>query len=416
MRRPLVTWLVLAMPCLVACGEREAGEPARPAGTGGTAGVATTPGGSSAAGAPQRGGAAPTAGGPAAGEGGKSSGAGAGGAASEGGFPAVDLPEGKGWLELPDTEISEVCACTEGFPEVCATSGCDGVFAWSSGAYDSLRQRLIVFGGGHSDYFGNELYSLSLSDRRMTRLNDPGLPLDSECSYSTANGSQAASRHTYDTFLYVEHADRLFTFGGSMIPCGYLSADTWSYSFADERWQLHEPSGEKPNPVPGITGDYDPVSRKIFLHDDSALYRYDLEQDGFEQLLDDDFIDYHMTGVIDPVARKLVLVGAGSVLVYGIDGDYERNELTTTGADELVGSVYPGLAFDAEQGRIVAWNGGDSAYSLDLESGVWTALTSNSGPGPANETGTFKRWRYVPGESSFVLVNGARQNAFLFRL
>jgi hypothetical protein len=71
---------------------------------------------------------------------------------------------------------------------------------------------------------------------------------------------------------------------------------------------------------------------------------------------------------------------------------------------------------DEESGKIVGWNGGDSAFSLDLESGVWTALTSPNGPGTANETGTYKRWRYVPGESSFVMVNGPAQNAFLFRL
>src|SRR5688572_1403626 len=74
-----------------------------------------------------------------------------GGGAAQGGFPGVDLPEGKGWLELPDTELSKVCACNDGFPEVCANSGCGGIFAWSSGAYDSLRSRLIVFGGGHGD-------------------------------------------------------------------------------------------------------------------------------------------------------------------------------------------------------------------------------------------------------------------------
>jgi hypothetical protein len=309
-----------------------------------------------------------------------------------------------------------VCACNDGFPEVCANSGCGGIFAWSSGAYDSLRSRLIVFGGGHSDYFGNELYALSLSDSTMTRLNDPGLPLDADCSFSTANGTQAGSRHTYDALLYVEHADRLWTYGGSMTPCGYLSDDTWTYSFADEKWEPREPTGPKPKAVPGIVADYDPMSKKIFVHDDTTLYSYDLEQDSFTLLYEGDTIDYHMTGVIDPIARKLVVVGAGSVYVYGIDGEYAPVTLQTTGADELVGSGYPGLAFDTESEKVVGWNGGDSAYSLDLASGVWTALTSTNGPGDPNETGTYKRWRYVPRQSSFVLVNGPSQNAFLFRL
>jgi len=167
--------------------------------------------------------------------------------------------------------------------------------------------------------------------------------------------------------------------------------------------------------VPGITGDYDPVSKRVLLHDNHTLYSYDLEHDAFEKLLGDDDIDYHLSGVIEPQARKLVLVGAGSVLLYDIDGDHSRKPLTTTGADDLVGSVYPGLAYDPESGHIVAWNGGDSAYSLDLDTGTWTALSSVNGPGEANETGTYKRWRYV-GDGAFVLVNGPKQNAFLLRL
>lgn len=171
-----------------------------------------------------------------------------------------------------------------------------------------------------------------------------------------------------------------------------------------------------PKAVPGIVADYDPVSTKIFLHDDSALYSYDLERDEFVQLLQDDAIDYHMTAAIEPIRRKLVLVGTGRVLVYDLDGTSAPSELATSGASQLVDTGYPGLAFDPDRARIVAWNGGDAAFSLDLDSGVWTALSSADGPGDANETGTYKRWRYVPGASSFVLVNGAAQNAFLFRL
>jgi hypothetical protein len=436
--RAVHTLLGLILTGALGCGEGSAPENGTGAGaggggadagggqattSGGTAGAGTTSsaGVTSGAGAGGRAGVAGAgAGGRAemAGAGGRSemAGAGTGGRAAQGGFPGIELPAGKGWLELPDTALDPVCACHDGFPEVCASGGCGGIFAWSSGAYDSLRARLIVFGGGHSDYFGNELFGLSLSNSTMSRLTDPGLPLADECTFSTAGGTQPASRHTYDTLLYLEHADRLFVFGGSMPPCGYLSQDTWTYSFADQAWEPHQPSGPIPEAVPGITGDYDPVSKRVLLHDNAALYRYDLEQDAFEQLLAEDEIDYHMSGVIEPQARKLVLVGTGNVLVYDIDGDdHSRKPLDTTGADELVGSVYPGLAYDPDSGHIVAWNGGDTAYSLDLDTGIWTALTSPNGPGVANETGTFKRWRYV-GDSSFVLVNGPRQNAFLFRL
>src|SRR5690349_16458794 len=45
------------------------------------------------------------------------------GQAGSAGEPPVDplqLPEGTGWIELPNTALSPVCACNDGFDEVCA--------------------------------------------------------------------------------------------------------------------------------------------------------------------------------------------------------------------------------------------------------------------------------------------------------
>src|SRR5690349_19113240 len=128
MSRQSFVAITLSVPLLVGCTDSNA--PAQSAGAGGV----------SLAG---RGGAQVDEGGGKAGGGG---GAGGNGGGAQGGLAGVDLPEGKGWLELPDTRLAAVCACKDGFPEVCANSGCGGIFSWSSGAYDSRRSRLLVFG------------------------------------------------------------------------------------------------------------------------------------------------------------------------------------------------------------------------------------------------------------------------------
>lgn len=352
-----------------------------------------------------------------AGEAAHDAGAAQGGGSAAGMANDLQLPEGVGWTELPNTSLDAVCACNDGVPEVCANSGCGGIFAWSSGAYDASRQRMLVFGGGHSDYFGNEIFALSLSDLSLTRLTEPGLPLTDDCSGVIADGTQPSSRHTYDALVYVEHADRLFVFGGSKTPCGYLADDTWTYSFADQLWEQRNPAGPIPHAVPGVVADYDPQTHKVFIHDDTSLYSYDVDNDTYELLSEGDSIDYHMTAVIEPTQHKFVIVGAGAVLSYDIaDGsDFVRETLTTTGADELVASGYPGLAYDSDGGRLVAWNGGDAAYSLNLDDGVWTTLEGAGGPGDANETGTYKRWRHIDGTDAFLVINGVDQNAWLFR-
>ena len=92
---------------------------------------------------------------------------------------------------------------------------------WSGGAYDSARNRLIIWGGGHNGYYGNELYALDLDDSALTRLNDPGLPIGdyTNCQEAIANGTQANSRHTYDGIEYIPTTDDLFVFGGALA-CG----------------------------------------------------------------------------------------------------------------------------------------------------------------------------------------------------
>jgi len=38
---------------------------------------------------------------------------------------------------------------------------------------DTKSNRLIIWGGGHGDYFGNEVYGLDLNNMTMSRLTEP---------------------------------------------------------------------------------------------------------------------------------------------------------------------------------------------------------------------------------------------------
>jgi hypothetical protein len=110
---------------------------------------------------------------------------------------------------------------------------------------------------------------------------------------------------------------------------------------------------------------------------------------------------------------------AGRVYTYDISGtNATLTTLSTSGAPNIVSSSNPGLAYDPASRRIVAWNGGDSVYSLDPDTRVWTTTTFSGGPGGVSNTGhgTFGRWRYSPVTKVFVLLNDTGQNGFTFRL
>jgi hypothetical protein len=331
------------------------------------------------------------------------------------------IPSELGWHQIPNTKLRSVCP-----PPGFGGSGydfrqrCHGVTdAWNSAVMDTRRNRLVIWGGGHNDYLGNELYALDLGSLSIKRLSDPGLPVTpSTCQETLAGGTQPNSRHTYDGIAYVEHADSMFAFGGSLASCGSFSAATWMYGFATEMWEHRKPAGPIPRADPGVATAYDPVTKKVFVHDLQSLYSYDPAADRYERLSSGMEIDYHMTAVLDPVRRKLLVVGAGRAYIYDVGpGSWHmRRSLRSTGGDRIVRSLYPGMAYDPVRDRIVAWNGGDTVYSLNLETRVWTPITYPGGPGPAEENGTYKRWSYSPASGMFVVVNSVDSDAYALRL
>ena len=333
---------------------------------------------------------------------------------------AEGIPSTPGWFQIPNTALQSVCP-----PNNFDNSGYDFydfcpsvVGAWNSGALDTNRNRLIVWGGGHTDYYGNEMYAVNLNTSTIERITDPTVPIASSCTEGLENDTVPNSRHTYDGIAYMANVDRLFVFGGSLSPCGFFSDGTWTFDMASLTWQKMNPSGDIPHKVSGVVTAYDPNTGNVYLHDDQYLYSYSFAANSFQRLSGSNSIDYHLSGTIDPVNKKFVMVGTGNVYVYDIapGSSYTRVNLATTGGSSIVNSYYPGLAFDSSQGKIVAWNGGDTVYVLDLASASWSPITFPGGPGAPPASGTYDRWSYSPASGVFVLVNSMDSNVYTLRL
>lgn len=341
---------------------------------------------------------------------------------------AAEFPAAPGWHEVPDTQLRRVCAAENGFPQVNGNYGCFGITgAWNGAVFDTSRNRMIVFGGGHGDYYGNEIYAFDLRDKTMRRITDPGLPPASSCTEAIAGGSQPNSRHTYDGIEYIQSVDRMFVFGGSLAcSSGNFGRDTWTFDFSAMRWQRMNPSGPLPRALAGILTAYDPNTGLVFLHDLQHLYSYDFSRDAYTRLSTTGVqFGYHMNATIDPKRRKFVIVGwdreanAGRVYEYdiGSGSNYLVRQIQTSGGSTVVRTYYPGIDYDPVSDRIVAWSedSPNLVYSLDLDSRTWTSQSFAGGPTPAGN-GTHGRWKYSAESGVFVLVNRVDQNVRVLRL
>lgn len=327
------------------------------------------------------------------------------------------IPGGLGWHALSNTKLRSVCANVSSLN---GTLGCSAVTeAWGGAAMDTSRNRLIIWGGGHSDYEGNEVYALNVGTATVQRLNNPSLNPPGTCSHSgSMPDGTPVSRHTYNHLTYIAHADRLYAFGGSGVPCGFMLNDTWTLNLGTMTWQRMNPAGPLPEGNYGRVTAYDPETRKVYIHDAQFLYSYTFETNTYARLSSEQAMSQEMTATIDTKRKLFVIVGDGKVHAYSIapGSNYSRQTWNTTGATSAVQGNAIGLAYDPVTDRVVAWNGGNTVYSLNPDTKIWTAITYSGGPGPALSNGTYGRFAYSPASGAFVVVNSVDSNAYALRL
>ena len=315
------------------------------------------------------------------------------------------------WLSAPDTPMRIVTPSKGQFAGTWGTQGPAAVItAWSGAALDSRRNRLVLFGGGHTDYFGNELYAFDIDTLKWSRLTDPTVnpTLDSDVNWDgTPN-----SRDTYNGLAYIAHADRFFALGGSIARNGStVCQNTWTFDFPSNRWTNRNPAGTKPLTGYGDLCSYDPATRKVWWCA-PGLFSYDDDKN--------QWVQHNSTGIkrstscIDTRRGVMVIVGNGKVTAYDLrSGNYALQSWTTVGGDAFIAKESPGLDYDPVSDRIVGWHGG-SPYLLDPVRKVWT-VGSSAGAPPDVEQGIYGRWRYVPAVDAFVVVTGIDHNVSFYK-
>jgi hypothetical protein len=346
--------------------------------------------------------------------------------------------------------------------------------SWSGAIADTTANRLLMWGGGHFNYYGNEIYSLNLNDIpiTLTRLKDPTVPTNYANSKNCIDGIPPGSpefapnsRESYGGLTFIPGPYQMYITGGSLA-CGLgnQSLNTWTISLNNlsnaSSWVHANPTVV--GPLPGSSGgstygnvaDYDQNSGLVFLSDSAAIYSYNFQTNTYAQVSSPEgFVtSIYLSGAIDPTRKLFVLVGgcAGGTCGPG-DGvfvaDISNPAMTTqqnwtantmldpTCAEFLSGGVSPisasnpGIAFDSKANGFVGWpNQGNSVYimtpdpvnqRLTCQKQTFTGAPPNSAhttAGANSSNGTFGRFRYFPGPDVFVLVNDWNISAYVLRL
>jgi len=327
------------------------------------------------------------------------------------------IPSALGWYQIPNTQMANVCP-----PGLnCANV----VIPWSGGAADTLRNRLIVWGGGHTDYSGNEVYALDLNALTINRLNNPSTP-SSSCVEVLPDGTPP-SRHTYDALTYFPDNDAMVGWAGSMNPTGCTTETTWALNLGNVTWTNKVPAsgaGSQSGYPHGNGGagasDYDPNTKNMYAFTEGygQFAKYNFASNLWTALSNSNTTNQENTAVVDPKRKRFYIFGGGETDYFDISGNdptYNLNRKSGTNCT-FASAQAPGVAYDSVQDRIVGWAGGNTVYLYNMDTDSCTSVTYANGPGAQQSLGTYGRFRYFPGPNIFALVNDAGQNAFALRL
>ena len=337
------------------------------------------------------------------------------------------------WQQSPGTTLTSVCPANNfgGIAYPFANYCPNVIDAWSGAAADTKRNRMIIWGGGHSDYQGNEIYALNVgtTPATMTRLTNPSA-WNYSVSYEVNPDGTPTSRHTYNDLVYLPAQDALFSFSGGP-PNGIGTNRTWMFTFADNKWHAQDPvNGFNPMTVGvSVTGAacaYDPNTQTVFCINGNTNYllQYNPATNTYTKLSIGAAYALTATPAIDPIRKLMVFMGnaadgatfkVNAIDISGNDPNYTVQDWTAqvTGCAGM--SVdWPGFVYDSAISQFVGYpNQGSTVYTFDAGTKTCAAQSFSNGP-QTNPVlyGTFGRFQYFPSLNTFTLVNDPKQNAY----
>lgn len=133
------------------------------------------------------------------------------------------------WVKVSINSFLDVTIPTADLPPFPGSLGNSAsvIYAWSSFAWDHANGNIVMFGGGHANYFGDELYVFDGDKGLWGRLSLPTL-VDLDTGIIPSKDAPQSS-HTYSNNVWLPNNKMFCTFGGAAAKSGGPMEEVVSY-------------------------------------------------------------------------------------------------------------------------------------------------------------------------------------------
>jgi hypothetical protein len=339
------------------------------------------------------------------------------------------------------TAIATVTPPLEKVPFRGATNGFGAILdSWTGAAYDPMGHKIYFWGGGHTDYGGNEVYCLDLELLKITRLTDPsplspGVPGSSCPNAGMPSDGTPSSSHTYDGTVWCPLTNTFWswpTIGYCPSP-GILSVGVsgqcWEFNPATKKWSA-EPTLMSPNgktPAWGDAGSY--IVKWVPPHKKFVI------------------VAGGMANSFDPIAKTYsgwtgtsfsMGEGCGTYVsdldeVWGCSSAGDSTAIWKLGfapngapatAPQVVlppgrtpREFYGGIGFQYDPGnkKIIVWSGSGVIWTFDPKTLAYQYIPAPAGPVPSGTPRIYNKFDYVAELACFAAYNDIHQGLWVWK-
>lgn len=341
------------------------------------------------------------------------------------------------WAEIGTNTLSDVnpendAAVNPNHPSAAPWHGVGGqvtmISAWSGGIWDEVEKKLFIYGGGHADYAGNEVYAWDGRSATFSRLCNPTGAIGNTGTLNDGNDASGVyfdgkprSVHSYNNFA-LRNGD-WWTFGGS----SYITGTGANAAF---RWNGSEMVRESPGTIAARYGGacYDSTRDIFWLIDGGTAQPRQYNPVTETQITKSLWVNLAGTYVKPHynAARDIVVLFGSSLHVLSGDGLSNSVAPPIAGTPPGFGLSTAGSHYDAAHDRFLVWGGGTSIYVLtppalgeDPKTAAWTwsEITASSGsPSAPQANGTYGRFWHSNSLRCCGVLNAVNQKMHVFAL
>lgn len=312
-----------------------------------------------------------------------------------------------------------------------------GILAYSGGWYDSDHHQLCIFGGGHWNYSGNEVWCFDIAQLRWRQLYTAdaiveggkyqGAYLNFNKRYPGALFNPAGediadarpmSKHTYDQMEYIPGLGALvwggYSWGdGSQGWCDSCP-DTWAFDFGTQKW-LYLYKGNNPSPN-GRSGDagvgssaYVPADRLLYVVSRGKTWTFTPGTLKWRQLDVSGQPPWSIEATLeyDSKRHSLYFFGGnypenGQLYHFDIKKRHWQTIKATGTQPGLQANNGPGLAYSPDHDALMLYQSGQ-LWAYHPAQQHWEKLKTTNNP--QDRSYVFGRFRYDPVNKGFWLHN-----------